>query len=371
MTSPRYADLAARVLAGEGRRGKPAPPPLSADRTRAIFAIERAIAERARRRRRQQWIVTLSAAAAVMLAGAGAAKLAAPFVRGSAGASSVAMSAPPPVWTAPVPSSTDAVTGEVSGEGASMVVNGAPTALQAGRAIPLGARVVARPMGRAILAFATGTNLLVEEGGDMTILEEGASQTFLLGGGSMRADVVKLDPNQRFVVRTRDAEVEAHGTEFRVSIVPGDPACGDGTTTRVAVMNGTVVVRHTGAETTVGAGKSWPSGCASASVNMAPVVVTRAPSATVSSPSTLADENDMYASAIAAKNRGATGAALSGFDALLAKYPSGPHTESAMAEKMRLLRGTDAGRAAATQYLARFPNGFARREAAAMLVEER
>jgi hypothetical protein len=159
-----------------------------------------------------------------------------------------------------------------------------------------------------------------------------------------------------------------------VSVVPPDPSCGDGTTTRVVVYEGVVGVRQAGhKEDLVSAGQEWPK-CTppvaanppapGATANSAP----RAPSVRAS---TLADLNDMFAVAEQAKRSGATLDAIADFDRLLAKYPQSPLSESATAERMRLLRNVDMSRAAsaARQYLARYPHGFARTDAEAILAD--
>jgi len=61
--------------------------------------------------------------------------------------------------------------------------------------------------------------------------------------------------------------------------------------------------------------------------------------------------------------------ALSGFDRYLTRYPSGAHVESAMARRMLVLDQLDHARAvkAAREYLARWPSGFARASASAIV----
>jgi outer membrane protein assembly factor BamD (BamD/ComL family) len=81
--------------------------------------------------------------------------------------------------------------------------------------------------------------------------------------------------------------------------------------------------------------------------------------------SDLAAQNDLFAEAMDARRRGDVATAIQKLDRLLAKYPSSPLVEHAMAERMKTLRGIDHGRAsaAARDYLARFPRGVARKEA--------
>jgi len=65
MNAPRYASLAAKVLA---RDSLPVPTPKADARARAISGIEQALTARALRRRRMRWGFGLSAAAAVAAA---------------------------------------------------------------------------------------------------------------------------------------------------------------------------------------------------------------------------------------------------------------------------------------------------------------
>ncbi|MEO6417996.1 MAG: hypothetical protein ABIP39_01215, partial [Polyangiaceae bacterium] len=86
-------------------------------------------------------------------------------------------------------------------------------------------------------------------------------------------------------------------------------------------------------------------------------------------PSTLAEQNDSFASAVAAKNSGDAPEAIARFDAFLASYPRSPLAESATVQRMHLLAPLDRKRAheAAEAYLAAYPNGLARAEARTIL----
>ena len=149
-----------------------------------------------------------------------------------------------------------------------------------------------------------------------------------------------------------------------------EPWCETGSRTRVAVTEGVVVVRRGGVETRVGPGVHWPVGCERAS-GTPPVPVSALPRAAPSSTpaSTLAEQNALFASAVAARRRGDTRSALSVLDQFLVTYPASPLDESARAERVRLLRSSRSTRAegAARDYLDRYPGGFARAEAEAVL----
>lgn len=361
MTIPLYARIAGRLLARQERAS--VPPPSPADRAAAISAIERAIAARARTRRRNRWMGGLAAAAAVALVTGGA-------VHELRHRSQPVASSPTTPSPAAAPGETQVVGYSVVGA-ASVVSSGGSAPLSERRTLPAGSRVVTPAGGHVMLAFATGTDVALGEAADMTITGEGPTQALRLDHGSLDLHVAKLSADQRFLVETPDAEVEVRGTAFKVSLVSPDATCGAGTPTRVAVTEGVVVVRHAGVESRVEAGQQWPSGCTQAAVAVRPSSgspVAHGPSSPAPA-STLGEQNDMFADAMAAKRRGDMGEALGDFDRFLARYPASPLAESATVERMRLLRSADPGRAstAARQYLGRYPNGFARAEAESML----
>jgi hypothetical protein len=84
--------------------------------------------------------------------------------------------------------------------------------------------------------------------------------------------------------------------------------------------------------------------------------------------STLREQNRLFADAMAAKRRGDTASALASLDELVAKHPDGALSESAYAERMRVLASRDpaAAAAAAREYVARYPAGHAHDEALAL-----
>jgi len=375
MTTPRFAELAARLL---GRDRSDAPTTLALEhRAEAIALMEEAMR---RRRRVRSAIWTASAAAAIVLVGVGARRFT---------ASSLPVSTAQSSWPAP---SAVTVIGHPSGSGATVVDTGSQAPLVDGRSLPPGSRIVARADSRATLSLSTGTQLVIEEDGDLSILDNSDHQLFALGAGSVRAQVAKLADRARFIVNTPDAEVEVRGTSFRVAIVEADPRCEGGTVTRVSVDEGVVSVRHAGNEAHVAAGQRWPSGCVAlpespsgqqqASVERKVKVTVRdtaarptpARVATVSAvpPATtasdLAEQNDAFAAALAAKRRGETRSAVAAFERFAIRYPSSTLVESALAQRMELLRATapEAASSVARQYLARYPKGFARAEAEAI-----
>ncbi|MGH7434596.1 MAG: FecR domain-containing protein [Polyangiaceae bacterium] len=257
--------------------------------------------------------------------------------------------------------------------GANVVVSGAQIPLATGWQATQGSRIVTPSEGTAMLSFSTGTAVTLAEDTSLTIEEDAAVTRLHLTGGAVDLHVAKLASGCRFLVDTSDAEVEVRGTRFRVAVVAPVSACGNGTATRVTVTEGVVAVRQKWTESRVSAGERWPSACADAeetsvaTTDSRPAHAGRGPP-TVQRPSDLANQNDLFARASAAKQRGDVQGALSEFERLLSRYPSGPLAESACAERMRLLRAFDPVRArgAADDYVARYPKGFARGEAEAI-----
>lgn len=282
-------------------------------------------------------------------------------------------------------------------DGTKIVRAGVGSSIDDRAPLAVGDRVISAS-GRAMISLVTGTHLVVEEEADLAVRSlDGMQQAFELRAGAVRADVAKLRANERFLIHTRDAEIEVRGTSFRVSIVPPDPSCRQGTITRVAVTEGDVVVRTIAAEVHVLANQSWPPECtrrgdvpvapASAEAPKAPPVrsVPAAPAPSVpsrppqaSAPSTppvapapaaetsqLAAQTAIFADATAARRRGESVRAIERYEELARKYPASALAESALVERMRLLamRDEHAGAEAARDYLVRYPHGFARDEA--------
>jgi hypothetical protein len=409
--SDHYAEQASRILreAGAGT-GDDGPVRLPADRVRMVLTVQRGL--RARRRRKQvtRWAVAgggmaAAAAAALLLVGGRG-------WRRDAGDAQVAVVAP----RAAAPALTVLSAGAAQGGAQGVMVGGgaAPVPLAEGMALRRGFRLFAPADGEVRIGAARGTTLTLEQGGDLRVDDDGPMQRYELRGGAVRAQVSKLVAGERFIVATADAEIEVHGTAFRVAVVPGDPACGDGTTTRLTVTEGVVSVRSGGVETRVVPGGVWPERCGTAAASPAlpagpasvgrpaarahaapaasaraglthaalhetpppaPDVAPAAPAAQEeaepSSPaarrraSLLAAQNDLFSSAVHAGRRKQTAEALRLFERLLREYPDSPLAESAAAHRMNLLRVGDpwAAGVAAREYLARFPNGFARQEA--------
>jgi len=365
LTSPRFAKILAGLLQGRNLSEPPDPP--AADRAEAIALIAGAMDRKKRATRRIRWAIGTVSAAALFFAGVGVSHL---IGRGAPLATTrIARGAPV----------SSAVT--VIAYAGTPMASSAPDDIQeptrAGKPLTVGSTYKTDSTG-ATLALSTGTRIAVEPASEITVVDEGRSEVFALSAGSMKANVAKLDSNERFIVRTPDAEVEVRGTSFRVSVVPSDPNCGHGTRTRVRVYEGVVVVRREGTEESLSKGEQWPAGCPKVppSVLIAPPDTGGAAAAPRSvsmdlSPSNLGEQNDLFAEAMRAKRNGDGAAAVSGFDRLVARYPSGQLAENAAAERMKVLATIDRRQAvaAANQYLARYPSGFARGAAEAILHE--
>ncbi len=166
--------------------------------------------------------------------------------------------------------------------------------------------------------------------------------------GAVSVHVAKLNAAERFVVVTPDAEVEVRGTRFKVDLVPAAADCGGGTLTRVSVEEGVVDVRGPSGEARVPAGAQWPPGCdrpqapsARAPQGRPRATVARTaavpPRSSEAPSSTLATENDLFASALRAGREGNRRQAVELLDLLLNRFPRSPLHASAAAARERLI----------------------------------
>lgn len=289
------------------------------------------------------------------------------------------------------------------------------------RALGGGDQVFAPLTSSVRLGDVNGTGLTLEPGAMLTVVEATATRRFALRRGAVEARVRKLVAGERFIIETADAEIEVHGTEFRVAIgepesVPcTGPAPRARVATRVSVTGGVVSVKWSGDEQRLLPGDEWPPRCAGAGSTSSPesartepappsqpsaptaaptrVVRRRAgagamatrPAAAALEPiaaansrplrrdvpaSVLEAQNDLFISAVRARRAGQNAKALALFDRFMREYPGASLFESALVQKMRLLAATSdlaAARVSARQYVARFPDGFARDEARALV----
>jgi hypothetical protein len=407
MTAPRYARLIAEIWKREEPRVLELPG--CSNRDEEIALIEQVID---RKRRRSRWARSAAGwalAATVLIAAAGAWRA----HRGGIAAPPAATGAREAHESSA--SATPVAIAIASGSGSIVAVPGSATPAVVGHPLHPGSRLIVDPNAGAKLSLSTGTHLEVEHGSQLTVIEDGRAQVFALNAGSLHADVAKLGHGERFIVRTADAEVEVRGTSFFVGVVATDLECGGGTTTRVAVDEGIVIVRFQGRQEWVRAGERWPRGCRQTAAltpparafskhavklepppsramaptssgdkppPAAPLPTTQpvpttpppVPSSTQGAPSsTLAAENNLFAEGMLARRSGKLSLALDKMEQLLEKYPASHLAENAAVERMRLFRALDITKAmaAARQYLQRYPAGFARTDAEAILAGRR
>lgn len=240
--------------------------------------------------------------------------------------------------------------------------------------------VVASETGPATIVGDEGTSLVVEPGGRLRVVEADATRRFRLTQGAVRAQVMPLQAGERFIIDTEDAEVEVHGTRFRVSLASSEAGCPRGIATKVEVSEGVVTVAWSGHDVELLPGDSWSSDCPRARPSPRSVSAAAAIAATEqnarergprrkTSPSDLAAQNQLFSSAVRARRSGRVSDSLGLFGRFLREYPASSLVESALVQRLRLLTATEHGAAAAaaTDYLSRFPNGFAREEAEKVL----
>jgi len=251
MSGERYAEQARRWV----RAARPeAPPRLPSDRHRLVGAVQGALRTRRRKRMVVRSVTVLGAAAAAL-----ALVLTRPDVHGH-----LTAQAPAP---APAKASTharDLTVVRANTDGSSGIALGEDVVKPVRRGMMLqpGIQLVAPNAGDVQIGTAQGTLLTLEPGGTLTVTEATETQRFALLRGAVRARVTKLAPGERFLINSVDAEIEVHGTQFRVALVEGDAGCAVHSTTRVSVTEGVVSVRSAGQEVRLHPGEEWPAGCA-------------------------------------------------------------------------------------------------------------
>jgi hypothetical protein len=202
---------------------------------------------------------------------------------------------------------------------------------------------------------------------------DGSREKIVLERGGLSIHVDHSAGEGRLLVVLPDGELEDTGTTFTVSAE-------DGRTTRVAVQDGTVVLRINGQHpVAVGAGDTWvPEArlAASARASSAPLPepvpserlalsppLSSAPRRT-SAPSATAPESAPsvdFRAAMAALDVGDNAEAATAFERFLVKHPRDPRAEdAAYLRVIALQRSGDSARMqqAAQEYLRRYPAGF-------------
>jgi ferric-dicitrate binding protein FerR (iron transport regulator) len=239
------------------------------------------------------------------------------------------------------------------------------------------------------------TTVLLSDGAAVDVKPEsrlllgrnGGGDTLELLAGELSVSVPKLGEARTFSVRTPDARVVVHGTRFVVSVLDAKA----NPRTRVRVLEGRVGVEYRGVAAELLPGEGWPrapeamqepgvtapepqeKAAASSPAKPAsppgsrpsPSAVSRKPEAPVSA-AALAEQNRMFAAAVAASRRGDDSRAIALIDELLARHPTSPLLPEARVERFRALKrlgqNSEAAREA-SRYLLENENGAARDEA--------
>jgi ferric-dicitrate binding protein FerR (iron transport regulator) len=268
--------------------------------------------------------------------------------------------------------------------------------------------VVTGPTGHARASLASGAEIDIDpetrvgirggedEAGKTIAMPARGAERVVLGSGRVAVRVPKLGPSRSFAVATPEATIVVHGTTFSVERAAGSP--GAPPRTSVDVTEGSVAVLRNGVELVLYAGDHWSSSMSSpgtdrdavkpgdapadvaASKSKPPSSTSRgaSPSSTKNAArtpgfdkgSSLAAENLLLQTAMAARQEGDPRRAAELAGELVRRYPASPLVEEARVERMRALAsagGLAAAQGEARSYLADYPRGFARQEASRMV----
>ena len=264
--------------------------------------------------------------------------------------------------------------------------------------------VVTGAMGRARASLASGAEVDIDpdsrvrlhggenDGRGTAALAQGGAEGVTLSNGRVAVRVPKLGPTRSFAVATPEATIVVHGTAFSVERTTG--SAGEAPRTRVEVNEGSVAVRRNGVEVVLQAGDRWSSAAPSQgaeadeakagevaangnpTANKPKFVTGRGAGASSAKntvgasgsdkSSSLAAENGLLQTAMAARQQGDPRRASELAGELVKRYPASPLVEEARVERMRALAaagGPAAAESEARSYLADYPRGFARQEA--------
>jgi hypothetical protein len=386
VTDPRYALLAARLLrrSEPGLARSPEPGAPNGNRERGLLSIERAL-DAGRRTSRRSALIGFAAVASVASVAAG-------------GLGWLVLHSPSEEPSLqPIAARVVVVVASPLRDGASFLDSNGEVPLGASVRLFAGGRIATAPGGGARLQLSTGTRLELQPLTTLTLQSHDALQRFALTRGGLEARVAKLAPDERFVIDTPDEQVEVRGTEFHLEVLSTAEACGGGSRTRLEVTEGVVEVRSSGALARVAAGQHWPSDCEPPAPNAAAaaggtsggdagapgprqhgVAGARASQADRraaprprsarperAARSLIAEQNVLFQRGVEAQRQGQAEQALAAYAELIERFPSSPLAENAAVARIRLSLGADPARARreAANYLARYPRGFARREA--------
>lgn len=223
--------------------------------------------------------------------------------------------------------------------------------------------------GTLTLALASGATLTLAPQTDVEVKDDGAR--VLLRAGAVAAMMLSGE-QQSITVETLDSQVFTRGARMKIDTRGG---C-DGST-GITVDEGAVLVRRRGTETPVMTGQTWPS-CPTAPSTAPMEAPTPAPTLQRGDAppaprpeSALTKQNRHYERAMALQREGQFDGALRELEQVIAGPDTSPLAEPALALKLRWLapsRPVEA-RAAARQYLQRFPMGPARADAEVLLLD--
>ena len=361
----RYARLAARLVNEQQAESPQVPADVRRDAVVAALAL--AIAAKARRQR----VVALSAATLALAAGV---VMVVKLTGGSDQSSTKPVSA----------ARAELVVEHAIGSGNQLVRAGSAQPLLDLGVLAVGDSVRSGNDGLATLGYANGTRITLSSSAHLHVDDLGTTRRFSLSSGQLQAHVAKLGQGERFVVSTPDSEVEVRGTVFTVAVDSSPSRCRDSaSSSTVSVSEGAVWVRSGDKQVVLQPGESWATPCyeprnkaaevagrtpvampsqvgtpARSAVHKAPtarVFGTAAPTpgdmelpivpglapapnaALAPSVSRLAEQNDLFSAAMAAERQGQHDLALRKLDDLVTRYPSGPLSESARAERQRIL----------------------------------
>jgi hypothetical protein len=283
--------------------------------------------------------------------------------------------------------------------------------------------------GGATLGFPSGASAQVANKSSLKISRARETEALYLARGGVEVEVPKLQPGRGFSVETPDALVTVHGTRFSVLV----ESTLEGPRTHVQVTRGIVSVQKEGREVFLTAGQAWPGDARASSAGSSPSAGSASDagvgsangdrvgsgagwplgedaaqalgertnqqqtqaahagdSAAASSqerrprargslrqtrtfdPHELADQNERFARAMAAKKNGDRATALRELGEIVRRYRGSPLTQEVLVERLRLLRELGGGEAAAREarrYLRQFPQGYAVAEAEELLSE--
>lgn len=213
-------------------------------------------------------------------------------------------------------------------------------------ALQVGDEVSIAETGRARLDLPSHTRADLGSATRIRLAQAGDDEVVDLMRGSATFQVPKLGAKGSFSVVTPDARVVVHGTEFTVTVRPAAEA--GKTDTQVSVRHGEVAVVYATSHVVLRDGDAWastPTPAVSAPPASTepdappPAPIRPATPSSARPPDSLAEQNRLYRSALAARDRGDDARAVRLFDELLSRYPSSP-----LATDARLQRQAAAGR---------------------------